>query len=176
MPNTPIDPFLTEPALTARREELRIFAGPNPQPFLSAFDKMVEQRTAYLATKKFKFGQNAGFTWQAMILGPVWFFYRKMWVYGWGISVGLIVLGLIPGVNHVSFPVGIMLGLLARRAYVDHAMRQIDTLHAAGTVSPISLAATGGVSPKAAWISGSIVAVLFLLNIIFLILHGPSAR
>ena len=179
MPANILDSFLQDPAYSERRKELAFFVGPNAEKFLAAYDAQIQQRKDYFETKKIKFFQWSFFTWPAFFTGPVWFFYRRMWAWGWGITIGLIVLALIPGINRISFPIGIMLGAIAKRVYIDYAMRQINALHASGNATEPALIAAGGVSTKAGWIAGVIFVIYMILSIaglIYLGTHGAPLR
>lgn len=179
MPATILDSYLQDPEYSERREELRVFIGPNAEKFLIAYDLLIQQRKQYLETSKFKFFQRSAYTWPAFFTGPVWFFYRKMWAWGWGLTIGLLALGLIPGINRISFPVSLILAAMAKRIYIEHAMKRINQLHASGNAKEAALAVAGGVSPKAAWIAGVIFGVYMLLSIgaiVYLAMHNVPLR
>lgn len=153
-----------------RRAELRDFFGPNADSFLKVYDRMRDDAlSAGNGRPKFRFA-GGGFEAAAFFAGPVWFFYRKMWAWAWGLTALLIVLGLIPGVNRVGLPVGIALAFGAHRLYVTYAMDKLKKMRAAtGVLNPETVRRVGGVSVLAGWISGGIYALLLALAIIGII-------
>lgn len=176
MPGTsPLLEFLRDPDQESRRAELRDFCGPNADGFLKVYDTMyADALSAANGKKKFRFG-GGGFVPAAFFCGPVWFFYRKMWVWAWGLTVVLIVIGLIPGLNRINFPVGIGLAIGGRRLYVTYAITKLQQMRAAtGSLQPQDIRREGGVSVTAAWISGGIYAVLLLFALVGLVLLARS--
>ena len=123
----------------------------------------------------------SGFEVAAFFCGPVWFFYRKMWAWAWGITGLIVVFGVLSSVLHLrgGFAVGAILSVLAHRTYVDHAMTMIGKLRTPGSsLNPGSLRAAGGVSKLAGWVSGSVYFVLValtVLGLVLLILHPELA-
>ncbi len=175
MANQAYQHFLLDPDAEARRQDFASFVGPNAAAFLPVYERARAAANRPPGEKvKFSFLGN-GFNVGAFFGGPVWFFYRRMWAWAWGLTVVLFLIGLIPGTSRIGFPVGISLGLGANQLYVAHAITKVAKLRAAGMVAPQQLAAAGGVSKLAAWIAGTILAGLFALTIWALFTLGPDA-
>jgi hypothetical protein len=158
--------FLKDPDQPARRAELLAFIGPNPAPFMKTYDQQVATANREPGSKiKFAFG--SGFLWAPLFLGPVWFFYRKMWGWGLGITGLIVVLGLLPiHGNGVGIGLGAGCAVGGALLYVSQAIRQIEALRAAcggGPVDLRELAARGGVSKAAGWTAGAAYLVLVLV-------------
>lgn len=169
--------FLNDPDQEVRRAELRTFFGPNAETFLKAYDRLRSDTPAVPGGRpKFRlFG--GGFEPAAFFLGPVWFFYRKMWLMAWVVVGMLVVVSFIP-FRAAGLIVGITLAGMAHRVYVQYAVQKLTTLHRGGTpVTPDTVAAAGGVSKRAGVISGVIYALFWILgvvSIIYLASHGQS--
>ena len=88
--------FLRDPDQSARRAELETFIGPNAAPFMKVYDRLQQDAVASVGGRaRFRFA-GGGFCVPAFFVGPVWFFYRKMWVIG-AVIVGLLaVLAFLP--------------------------------------------------------------------------------
>ena len=167
--------FLADPNQEARRAELRDFFGPNADTFLRAYDKLRED-TPQVSGGRPKFRLfGGGFEAAAFFMGPVWFFYRKMWMMAWIIVGLMVVLAFIP-FRAVGFILGITLAGMAHRLYVQQSVQKLVALHAANpAVTPAMVQAEGGVSKPAGIISGAIYGLLLLLafaSIIYLASHG----
>ena len=167
--------FVRDGDQASRQAELKEFAGPNAAAYLQVYEKMVMEANRP-AGEKPKFSLfSAGFNVGAFFLGPVWFFYRKMWGWAWGFVGLLIVVGIIPGTNRVGLPVGIVLGLYGNRLYVTHAIAKLQKMRAAGGGGPLvpeQVAAAGGVSKVAGWIAGVILVGLTAIAIYAMIAIG----
>ena len=167
--------FLKDPDQELRRSELRTFFGPNAETFLRAYDKLREDTPAVSGGRpKFRlFG--GGFEPAAFFLGPVWFFYRKMWLVAW-VVVGLMIVAAFIPFRAVGLILGITLAGMAHRTYVQHAVQKLVAMHNSGSVlTPEAVQAAGGVSKPAGIISGSIYILLWIvgvLSVIFLVSHG----
>ncbi len=167
--------FLADPNQEARHAELRDFFGPSADTFLKVYDN-VRASTPQVTGQRPKFQLfGGGFEVAAFFLGPVWFFYRKMWLMAW-IVVGLMVaLAFIP-FRAVGMVLGFTLATMAHRLYVQHAVQKLVALHATNaTVTPALVQAAGGVSKPAGIISGVIYGLLWLLavaSIFYLMSHG----
>lgn len=167
--------FLTDPNQEARRAELRDFFGPNADTFLGAYDKLRAQ-TPQVAGGRPRFQLfGGGFEAAAFFLGPVWFFYRKMWLVAWVIVGLMVVLAFIP-FRAVGLILGITLATMAHRVYVQHAVQKLVAMHAsAAVVTTATVQAAGGVSKPAGIVSGVIFGILYILaiaSIIYLVSHG----
>ncbi|WP_419804290.1 DUF2628 domain-containing protein [Terriglobus sp.] len=167
--------FLADPNQEARRAELRDFCGPNADTFLRAYDKLRED-TPQVSGGRPKFRLfGGGFEVAAFFLGPVWFFYRKMWMFAWVITGLIVVLMFVP-FRQVGFILSLILAGLAHRSYVQYAVTRLTKLHAANAVvTPAMVQAEGGVSKPAGIISGIIFGLIYVLgivSIIYAVTHG----
>ncbi len=172
MPNALLD-FANDPDQMSREAELRDFVGPNAEKFLNAYRKM---RPGPDGKTRFRiFGE--GFCWPAFFLGPVWFFYRKMWTVAWGI-VGLLVVTNVLGIlapnlpiQRIGVPLAIIIGGWAFRLYITQAASRLNGMRAANgsVLQPEAVRLAGGVSVTAAWVSSVVYGLLVLLGIIGLI-------
>ena len=167
--------FMQDPDAAARLADFGVFVGPKVKAFLPAYEK---QRAAANRApgEKVKFEwASGGFNAGAFFGGPIWFFYRRMWAWAWGLTVALLLIGLIPGTSRVGLPVGIVLALWGNQLYVTHAVTKIAKLREAGRGSVEELQRAGGVSKLAAWISGIVYAGLIALTFWALFTLGPDA-
>ncbi len=161
--------FLHDPDQIHRREDLLAFFGPHADIYLLVYDRL-HAGANRAPGQKFQFNFfGGGLSGPAFFVGPVWFFYRKMWLYG-GILTGLMVLlAALPAVlsvGRLSLPISIGIAVAAKQIYVSHAISTIQKLRAANPyLDPQTLAHAGGVSRTAAWISGVIYALLVILGI-----------
>ena len=156
--------FLKDPDQAARRAELENFFGPNAGKFLPVYDRLhADAVSAGSGRPKFRLF-HGGFSVPAFLFGPVWFLYRKMWVIAAVVVTGMIAIALIPGTGRAGLPIGVLLGLLAYRVYVQHAIVALQKMRRAdGTIDPAALARVGGVSKTAGWIGGLLYGALALL-------------
>lgn len=172
--------FLADPDQATRHAELRDFFGPNADKFLVAYDKLRAQ-TPQVTGQRPKFQLfGGGFEPAAFFLGPVWFFYRKMWTVAWVVVGLMVVLAFIP-FRAVGIILSITLATMAHRVYVQHAVQKLVKLHSSGVmVTPALVQAEGGVSKPAGIISGVIYGSVWLLGVvslIYLAAHGmPPPR
>ena len=166
---------MRDPDPLARRCEVSTLFGPHSDKYLALYDRMYAVANRPAGEKfKFSFAGN-GFNAAAFFLGPVWFFYRKLWVYAWSITALIVVVGLLPVGNRLGLPIGIGLALGANQIYVGHAIATIAKMHkAGGAPSPEQLAKAGGVSTTAGWIAGSCYALLLLLAIASIVLQSHN--
>ena len=175
MANQAYTHFMQDPDSAARLADFGAFVGPNVKAFLPAYEK---QRAAANRApgEKAKFQWAAGgFNAGAFFGGPIWFFYRRMWGWAWGITAALVLVGLIPGTSRVGLPVGIVLGLGGNQLYVTHAVSKIAKLREAGRGSVEEMQRAGGVSKLAAWVASLVYAALVALTIWSLVTLGPDA-
>ena len=175
MANQDYTHFLLDPDADARRQDFVTFVGPNAKAFLPAYERARAFANRAPGEKvKFSLGAN-GFNAGAFFVGPVWFFYRRLWGWACGITVALLLIGLIPGTSRIGLPVGIGLGFGANQLYVAHAINRVARMRAEGRGTPDELAAAGGVSKVAGWIAGIVFALLMALTIYALFTLGPDA-
>lgn len=108
-------------------EKLRLFCGPHAQPFMRYYERKYLDRGNRL---------NFGWSWPAFLFWIPWMFYRKLYLVG----TLLIVLPVVMGVflpNWASVPLSgiaimIFCGLTGKRGYIEHALRKIRKIEAAG--------------------------------------------
>ena len=167
--------FLLDPDADARRQDFTTFVGPNAKAFLPAYERARAVANRAPGEKvKLTLG-GTGFNVGAFFVGPVWFFYRRLWVWACGLTVALFLIGLIPGTSRIGLPVGLGLGFGANQLYVSHAITRVARMRAQGRGAPEQLAAAGGVSKVAAWIAGTVFALLMALTLYGLFTLGPDA-
>lgn len=162
--------FLRDADQDARRAELTAFFGPNAAKFLPIYDVMQGDAVMGTGRPRFRLG-GGGFSVPAFLFGPVWVFYRRMWLIAGIVVAGLVAIALIPGTGRAGLPVGIGLGLMAYRTYVQHAIGTIQKLRGpADRVDLAVVAQAGGVSKTTGWISGLLYRLLALAAIASIIL------
>jgi hypothetical protein len=170
MANHAFNAFLNDPDPAARREEFLAFVGPRPEGFLHLYDYLVRNRETDSGNRLGSGLTYNGFSAPAFFLGPVYFFYRKMWLWGAGYVVGLLALAAYPMTSRADIGLGVAMALFTRWAYVSHAIRKITALRAQPTDDRQAflntLAQTGGVSWAAGWISGILFAVAIALAVV----------
>ena len=175
MANQAYTQFMLDPNAGARQADFGAFVGPNVKAFLPAYERLWTAANRPRGEKvKFQWA-SGGFNAGAFFGGPVWFFYRKMWAWGWCLTIALVLIGFIPGTSRVGLPVSLGLAIGANQLYVTHAVTKIAKMREAGRTSVEDLQRVGGVSKAAAWISGSIYAILIVLAIVALFTLGPDA-
>ena len=167
--------FLLDPNDGARLADFGVFVGPNVNGFLPAYERQRAALTRPPGQKvKFQWASN-GFNAGAFFGGPVWFFYRKMWAWAWGITVAEVLIGLIPGTSRIGMPIGIALAVGGNQLYVSHAINKIAKMRAEGRGSVEELQRAGGVSKTAGWISGIVFGLLLALAIWSIFTLGPDS-
>ena len=175
MANQAYTHFMLDPDAEARQAEFVAFVGPNAKAFLPIYERQRAIVNRPPGEKvKFQWGAG-GFNAGAFFGGPIWFFYRRMWAWAWGITVALVLVGLIPGTSRIGLPVGIGLALGGNQIYIGHAIAKIAKLREAGHGSLEELQRAGGVSKLAAWIAGIVYALLLALAIYGIVTLGPDA-
>lgn len=136
-----------------RRAELAAFCGPHADLFLKTYDG-VRQMAVDKASGtgvKFKLFRNNDFSGAAFFLGPVWFFYRKMWAYAWGLVALYTVLAFLPSGfgSRFAMPLALATGLFARSGYVIWATIKTELMRRPdGALDPAAIARVGGVSKR----------------------------
>ncbi|PTQ60077.1 hypothetical protein C8J45_11328 [Sphingomonas sp. PP-CE-3G-477] len=83
----------------------------------------------------------------------------------------MVAISLIPGAARAGLPIGIALGLMAYRVYVQHAIGALAKARRRdGTIDPQDIAQASGGSRIAGWISGGIYGLLILISIVSIVL------
>ncbi len=182
MPRAPVAEFLHDPDQLHRREDLLAFFGPHADKYLLVYDRLHARANRAPGEKiRFNFLRGGGMSGPAFFVGPVWFFYRKMWLYGGILTALMLLLAVLPAflsIGSLSLPISIGIAIVSKQIYVSDAINTIQKLRAANpTLSPQTLAHAGGVSKTAGWISGAIYALLVILGIgsmVSMILRGVN--
>ena len=167
--------FMQDADQASRRAELEAFFGPKAEYYLKAYGHMWASVTKQPGASG-RFQIFKAVVWPAFFVGPVWFFYRKMWGWASGLTVMVLVIGSIPMLARAGFPVGIAMAGLGPTIYVNHAIRKLAAMRGVdGRVELERARAAGGVSKTAGWIAGTIYALLTalaVLNLVLLIRNG----
>jgi hypothetical protein len=154
------------PDQAARRAELIVFCGPNPESFLALYNRLAADAASGERRLTSSIG---GLCAPAFFLGPVWFFYRKMWLWAWGYCAVMLLLALVPVGGQAGLALSVAAALIARWAYVDHASRAIARLRRIRPADEQAyltrLAEAGGVSRLAGWASGIFFATALALAV-----------
>jgi hypothetical protein len=167
MANRTYNDFLKDPDQASRRAELETFFGPNAAKFMKTYDS---QRALVppVAGEKAKFSFKFSYVWPAFFVGPVWFFYRKMWTVGVVLTAVIIAVGFLPFGTKLGLILGLIMAAFGSLTYLTHAVKTIERLRSAspnGVLDPREVAAAGGVSKIAGWIGGTIYVLVTLLAI-----------
>ena len=123
-------------------------------------------------------GSNSvlSWNWAAFFFGPMWLFYRKMWLFG----IVFLVVAAIPVLNWVLIPGALVMGLGGNEIYRRHALkRYLESVTLYGTSEAgrlVYLRAKGGVSIAAAVIASvtAVLCVAFLFGVAFLATLGAA--
>ncbi|MCQ8279728.1 DUF2628 domain-containing protein [Acetobacteraceae bacterium KSS8] len=153
------DDFLRHGDPAERRDELRRYIGPNADSFLPVYDRMQAKQSSALPW--------TGFCWPAFFLGPVWFFYRKLWLFAGLLCAIILAVALIPKLPPISgLIVSFISARMARWLYLTDAMKRLEALRETGQINrPGAIERAGGVSKPAAWISGIIFGLLYAVTL-----------
>ena len=157
-----------------RREEVRAYIGPHAEAFMPVWASM-QARAAPRQPGEKRPRLRFGFIAMAFFLGPCWFFYRKLWLWAWGLVGLFVVLALLPLTSRVGLPLGIFLAMFGRQAYLGHVKARIAKLRGGAEFADLEvLRRAGGVSPLAGWISSVVIAGIALLGLASLILLAAT--
>ncbi len=164
--------FLRDPDVEARRAELAAFVGPNAAPFLRMYDRL------RASPERPRFGAMLSFVSMAFLLGPCWFFYRRMWVWGWGVLALVVALALLPWMPRTLGAVeAVVFATQGRYAYLTHAFARIERVRgAAATADLDALRREGGVSRTAGWVSGLLYVSVCVAAVVMFVLAGGEER
>ena len=149
MPATAQQAFLQDPDQAARRQELATFFGPRPDKFLKVYDNMAAIANRAPGTRP-KFTAFGNFCWPAFFLGPIWMFYRKMWVWASIVTAIFFIFSFLPIPRGAGIGLGAAIGSFGATLYVTQAISAVTRLRG----KPSQIAAVGGVSPLAGWVAG----------------------
>ena len=172
MPNDQLV-FLTDPDQLSREAELRDYFGPRADKFITIYRTMRPGPDGRVPFRLF-----GGFIWPAFFVGPVWFFYRKLWNAAWSVTALLVVTNTLAflypklPVEKLGLPLAIVLAGSGGRYCVSNAINRLGAARVAGggILQPDQVRRLGGVSVTAAWISGVLYGLLIALGIIGIIL------
>jgi Protein of unknown function (DUF2628) len=145
--------------------DLSNYFGPRGETYLYVYEKM---RTATGRRRL----NPINWCWPAFLLGAVWFFYRKMYLYGFSFILLLIILGFLD--STVAKMTSFIFAMSSKGAYVKRGLRTIvkaDGLGLVGTERAHYLSRAGGIS-LGAGVSAAMVFVLCIAARIFLVRTG----
>ena len=162
--------FITDPDQEARRADLRAFIGPNADVFMKRYDLLRARTVKASGVKAASFRPD--FVVLLFFLGPVWLFYRRMWIWAWGLLGVYVILSLFPHAERLGLPIAVGLAVTGRQIYVMWAISRVAKLRATAghALTASELGAAGGVSPRAGWISGIILVGLAALSLGLIVL------
>ncbi len=107
--------------------------------------------------------------WPAFFFQFIWFYYRKMDLWG----TVYLLLKAVPLVNVLSI---LVMPLLAKYLYYRNAQTKLSMLRQTeGTCSPEKIREIGGVNVKAVWICIGLI-ILWLSIIVIIFFNAPSPR
>lgn len=148
---------------TTPEENFRLFIGPNPDKFIKAAGVGAGGK------------QSTTFNWPAFFIGPIWLFYRKLYLWGACLLLVPVVLVVIfPQLSKVSFGYGVLLGLLGHKIYMNHAtskIGKIKKLDLSDDEFKDRLKKAGGTSP-----AGAVFGVVITVALIVLPILGAMAE
>jgi hypothetical protein len=173
MTSLPLEVF-SDPDVVSREDELRAFIGPDADKYIRAWQGEQAAIEAKRTGTKPLVKRQGGFVVMGFFLGPAWFFYRKMWLWGWAFVGLILVLAFLPLPRGVSAPIGFAVAFMGRSVYLQHASARIAKLRGAGPVDLALLRARGGVSKLWGWLSFPLMLVGFVAIGVVVALVDPS--
>ncbi len=135
------------------RDDLAAFFGPRAETFLGVYDRMRSRAGRRRLVPM-------AWSWAAFWLGFTWFFYRKMYLYGAGILLLPVVLGLLLS-GSGALAITIVTATYAKAWHVQIGLRRVleaDRLMLEGEARHDYLRRAGGVSVTAGLLAGSVYA------------------
>lgn len=135
------------------RADLATFFGPRSDLYLAFYEKM-----------RIQDGWASGWSWPVFFGSFIWFFYRKMYIWGASLILAPIVLALLfPSLSGGAF---VYFAVAAKPIYVHAALKRIkkaDELGLSGAERTDYLQRAGGVSRIAGLLAGVLFAALLVL-------------
>jgi hypothetical protein len=165
---------------TTTRDELsllRLFAGKRADMFARVYEGQVKWadkafRKSLSPGQRIKFSwKHSKYNWPVFFAGPVWFFYRKLWLEGAAmIAIPIVLIVAFPSLDKVQFGISTLLAFYANGYYVWRARKRIAAIEADG--GPVEernrlIRARGGTS-----IAGLILGLVLVAGIIGLSIYG----
>jgi len=153
VPPLPADP---KPVVTDELL-LRRFIGPEAHHYMEIYyDAKAKNHDKPLSAIR-------AWSWPAALLFLPWALYRKMWLFGGGMTmIGIVLSLLFPvGSTPIGLGLAVMTGFLSNRIYLQHAVRRIEKLKAISASEDELLERvqwTGGVSVLGAWLGAIAIA------------------
>jgi hypothetical protein len=144
------------------RKDIETFFGPRAEIYLKVFDRTLEN------LRNGKNGSGFGFSLPAFVGGFVWFFYRRMYLYGAFALLAPIIAGLLIG-GSGGTSMAAVLGLMAKPIYMQWAIARVkkaDALGLVGAEREDYLRRAGGVSIVAGVLAGILFLALFAIFVL----------
>jgi hypothetical protein len=143
-------PLPSEQPVVDDDDLLRRFIGPSADHYIAIYN------TARAKNPEKPFSTMWSWSWPAALWFLPWALYRKMWLFGGGMTIAGIILALLfPAIgNGVGIAVAVVTGVMSNRVYLQLATRKIAKLKAASNSEEELLARVhraGDVSPFGAW-------------------------
>lgn len=113
---------------------LRLYVGKNADVFEKIRAAMERQKTLLAQKAPYKERhKNARkafkLNWCALFLGPVWFFYRKLYIEAAAIIlIPVLLIYLMPALANIKIGFGIALGIAANQYYIWRAQKRIAAI------------------------------------------------
>lgn len=164
---TPVPPLSTEQRPVVDDEYLlRRFIGPNADYYIAIYN------TARAKNPDNPFrAMTWSWSWPAALCFLSWAMYRKLWMFGGGVTFVSIVFALLfPSAGSApSISTALLTGTISNRVYLQSATKTIAKLKATSRSEEELLARVyraGGVSNVGAWVGASVVVLAIVIGII----------
>lgn len=159
-PSSVEDSARTRPSAALREDDLRLYLGPNPGPYVAYWER------ARTSGHPFVWGWN----WWGLLFPIPWLFYRKIWAVG---AAAVLLPVLLDAVLGFGFEAGVGLAALiaagGNALVTERAERKSRSVDALGLLSQESIArlrCAGGVSRP-----GAVIGALMMLAVLALALY-----
>jgi len=141
-------------------ENLKIFVSKNQSYYIPIFQKISSLGGRFYAS----------WNWAAFFFPQMWFFYRKMYLYGVIVLLASCVFNLIGWILS-----GIIAGVAGNYLYFSHARNGILSLQETFPGETISskVALLGGTNSIIAWAAVIITVVLLMIPVLFIPFYRP---